>query len=450
MARVAQYKALGSKLGGYRKTLSDVGAKEYAKKHADWKASEEKGLYSQIGGSVANIIGIASEVSQLKQLKGYGEAAKQLSGIGERDVEYQPLGSFGEAIGLDPKTRKESFFHDTGQALSTRELQNIGYIESLGMKTKYSQSKYAERPEVPITTEEPKDLPMEVLDPLYESQTKTIGTYDPGLELESMEGLPSIMGDETAAVVEPEELEGYGSEAWHLKRRQKEINNPSGNSESNVFEAIKGDEDKPIAGYTKNELLGIARETVPREYGDEIQMVFGMESSYGQDPGAQDNILQIKNEGLLKQAEKMKIDLSNPQDVSNFYVWRTKQDTKDFSKYKVQSGDLATEKTGKTFDIFGALESQGIDKAGARYLTWQQGRKGVADMTTALTTGKIGEKTVENMLNNLSEDQKKSIIAAHGKPPYHDTRLIKSSKVSATKSFIEAWLKIQNEKMGKY
>ena len=40
MARVAQYKALGSKLGGYRKTLSDVGAKEYAKKHADWKAAE--------------------------------------------------------------------------------------------------------------------------------------------------------------------------------------------------------------------------------------------------------------------------------------------------------------------------------------------------------------------------------------------------------------------------
>ena len=199
MARVAQYKALGSKLGGYRKTLSDVGTKEYAKKHADWKAAEEKGLYSQIGGSVANIIGIASEVSQLKQLKGYGEAAKQLSGVGERDVEYQPLGSFGEAIGLDPKTRKEHFFGDTGQALSTRELQNIGYIESLGMETKYSQSKYAERPEVPIATEEPEDLPMEVLDPLYESQTKTIGTYDPGLELESMEGLPSLMGGMTGA-----------------------------------------------------------------------------------------------------------------------------------------------------------------------------------------------------------------------------------------------------------
>ena len=71
-------------------------------------------------------------------------------------------------------------------------------------------------------------------------------------------------------------------------------------------------------------------------------------------------------------------------------------------------------------------------------------------MTTALQTGKIGEKTVENMLNNLSEDQKKSIIAAHGKPPYDDTRLIKSSKVSATKDFIQDWLKIQNEKMGKY
>ena len=71
-------------------------------------------------------------------------------------------------------------------------------------------------------------------------------------------------------------------------------------------------------------------------------------------------------------------------------------------------------------------------------------------MATALKTGKIGEKTVENMLNNLSEDQKKSIIAAHGKPPYDDTRLLGFSKKSGTKNFIQAWLKIQNEKMRKY
>ena len=251
MARVGQYKALGSKLGGYRRTLSDVGAKEYAKEHAAFKGEQERGMYSTIGTTVANIIGIAGEYSKAQELKGYGEAAKQLSGVGEREVDYQPLGKFGEAIGLDPKTRKEYFFGDTGQSLSEKQLQDIGYIESLGMKTKYSQSKYAERPDVPITTEEPEDLPMESLDPLYESQTQTIGTYDPGLELESMEKLPSLMGDmteattagqrgvqsmvlgdETAAVEEPK----VGSIASGEGRTATGIwNNPSGA----VFESIK-------------------------------------------------------------------------------------------------------------------------------------------------------------------------------------------------------------------
>ena len=63
MARISQYKALGTKLGGYKSTLSKVQSAEYAKKHADWKAGEEKALYSQIGGSVANIIGIAKEAN---------------------------------------------------------------------------------------------------------------------------------------------------------------------------------------------------------------------------------------------------------------------------------------------------------------------------------------------------------------------------------------------------
>ena len=198
---------------------------------------------------------------------------------------------------------------------------------------------------------------------------------------------------------------------------------------------------------SKDSVIKQAR-AVGGDRADELEMVFGMESSYGQDPKAKGNILQIKNKGLLKEAEN--IDLGNPTQVANFYVNKTSELTKDFREYKVQGGDLATSKTGKTFDIFGALESEGIDESGVRYLTWQQGRKGVADIATALETGKIGKKTVENMLNNLSEDQRKSIIAAHGKPPYDDTKLLGFSKKSGTKNFIQAWLKIQSTKMKGY
>ena len=469
MARVGQYKALGSKLGGYRKTLSDVGAKEYAKQHESFKGEQQRAMYSAIGGTVANIIGIAGEYSKAQELKGYGEAAKQLRGVGEREVDYQPLGGFGKAIGLDPKTRKEYFFGDTGKSLSEKQLQDIGYFESLGMETKYSQSKYAERPEVPITTEEPESLPMESLDPLYESQTQTIGTYDPGLELESMDKLPSLMGDVTGAATagqrgaqsikigegagDGQETKGYqpwlpegvdpefagmiererGEETpfGHVvKQRQGEINNPSGNPESKVFEAIKGDDDKPITGYTKNELIGIASESVPRGREAEIQMVYGMESSYGQDPGAEGNILQIKNKELLAETQKMNIDLSDPQAVSKFYVQKTDEFTEGFDDYEVRTGSLA----GTKINIWDKMEQQGISKSGVRYLTWQQGRRGVQDIITALDTGNIHKRTVKNMLNNVSDEQRK----------------ILTKQLGDTKKLVKSWLDIQNEKMGKY
>ena len=69
MARISQYKALGTKMGGYKATLSKVQSMEYAKKHADWKAGEQKALYGEIGKTVSNIIGIAQERKRLKDLE---------------------------------------------------------------------------------------------------------------------------------------------------------------------------------------------------------------------------------------------------------------------------------------------------------------------------------------------------------------------------------------------
>mgnify|MGYP003632215021 CR=1 FL=1 len=67
MARISQYKALGTKMGGYKTTLSKVQSMEYAKKHSDWKAGEEKSLYNEIGGTVSNILGIVKEKELLKR-----------------------------------------------------------------------------------------------------------------------------------------------------------------------------------------------------------------------------------------------------------------------------------------------------------------------------------------------------------------------------------------------
>ena len=85
-------------------------------------------------------------------------------------------------------------------------------MESLGMKTKYGESLYAERPDVAPTTEDPDELGYEVLDPIYEDPTKFEGVEPPfpikpsemeaGLELKSMEDLPSITEGMTGATTE--------------------------------------------------------------------------------------------------------------------------------------------------------------------------------------------------------------------------------------------------------
>ena len=155
-----------------------------------------------------------------------------------------------------------------------------------------------------------------------------------------------------------------------------------------------------------------------------------MESSYGQDPGAEGNILQIKNKELLAETQKMNIDLSDPQAVSKFYVQKTDEFTEGFDDYEVRTGSLS----GTKINIWDKMEQQGISKSGVRYLTWQQGRRGVQDIITALDTGNIHKRTVKNMLNNVSEEQRK----------------ILTKQLGDTKKLVKSWLDIQNEKMGKY
>ena len=95
MARISQYKALGTKMGGYKATLSKVQSMEYAKKHADWKAGEEKSLYGEIGGSVANILGIIDESKKLKAMEPLDKPGRP-----EVKLEQQEAEMIGD-VGMD-------------------------------------------------------------------------------------------------------------------------------------------------------------------------------------------------------------------------------------------------------------------------------------------------------------------------------------------------------------
>ena len=69
MARVGKYQALGRSLGQYKKTLYDVGAKEYQKQARKAEGEFQRGMYSAVGTTIANLAGIAHERAELKKLQ---------------------------------------------------------------------------------------------------------------------------------------------------------------------------------------------------------------------------------------------------------------------------------------------------------------------------------------------------------------------------------------------
>ena len=136
MARVGQFKALGSALGGYKKTLYDVQSKDYAKKYADVQAQEKVSLYNEIGGTVANIIGIAQEAKRLKKISPLKEPGRPSVGADESYGEMQPDEISSEDFGfLDANERQDLGIESdvTGTILDTDALQMRGpAFESLG------------------------------------------------------------------------------------------------------------------------------------------------------------------------------------------------------------------------------------------------------------------------------------------------------------------------------
>ena len=109
--------------------------------------------------------------------------------------------------------------------------------------------------------------------------------------------------------------------------------------------------------------------------------------------------------------------------------------TEDFGDYTVQTGSLKDTK----FDVFKAFDAHGLDKEAVKYISWQQGRMGAVDMITAMQTGKIGDETKKNMLNNLSESQHDDL--------WKILQGSSGSKEDRNKEFIQKWLFIQKSKM---
>jgi len=222
MASVGKYKALGKKLGGYKKTLYDVGSKEYAKQYEDVELERKQSIYSAVEDTLAQVVGISSEIKQMGKLREYGEQAKLLEGV-EKRTETQK-----SWYGLGPEREVEKFFSvKTGKSLSQRELESIGYLEKFGFDTGYSEG-IPTRPDVPFETSESEPIALEEKLTSSMTEEEQMGMFgkvgaeqggmpdltqtelkmkepidlssegygsDRGLELSSMKDLPSLLGE---------------------------------------------------------------------------------------------------------------------------------------------------------------------------------------------------------------------------------------------------------------
>tara|TARA_R110002020_G_scaffold80247_6_gene200320 strand:- start:5615 stop:6373 length:759 start_codon:yes stop_codon:yes gene_type:complete len=146
MANISAYKALGRSLGSYRKDLTAMDKSDIEISDIEFGGQFERGLSDTLFKTLANVVGIAQESRLLSKDIGLG---KESAGVYSEEVEYQPLGWFGEKIGLDPKKRTQYLSRKDKRELGTRELANIGTMERLGISNKYTDYKSPTRPDRP-------------------------------------------------------------------------------------------------------------------------------------------------------------------------------------------------------------------------------------------------------------------------------------------------------------
>ena len=184
MPSLSKYKTLGKKLGEYKRTVGKIGGLEYSKEFSERKGERQRAMYGQIGASIGSIIGLAGDISGIKEQKQFEKDASSLPGIITEKKEYQPLGKFGERIGLDKRTKDVYKSAYTGRNISPEAMRAIGYQESIGIETKYSDPSNLEKPGI-TADEKSGDKTQTVegsLENLKENLTDEKGLFQGGKE----------------------------------------------------------------------------------------------------------------------------------------------------------------------------------------------------------------------------------------------------------------------------
>lgn len=413
MARVGQFKALGSALGGYKKTLADVQSKDYAKRYADVQAQEAVSLYNEIGGTVANIIGIAQEKRLLKELGPLdkperpnvpieSESPDALEGVDivkGKEVDFSPDLTIDETLQMQgpesdvvgeapPKTVLE--YNDP-----RRDLMGRGKSPAFGLDNL-------------IDEYQRKNPPANPQDTVYDRAKETVSEFENLYKktISDNETFDLLLEDDNKSIM-PSNNKFYGK----LDSTQKQNLEVAGESGGSFAQKVMMRESS--GGVNTGE--GVRA-------GSMFQFQEGQEYNIG-----------AGDEPIPKGT------LGNVKAETEYFMKYNNQITKDFSDPNPNRKDSGGQ------SIYDIAKRYGVSEENANYGAHQQGASGYKDIITAADSGNLsgGNNRVSKMLNNVTPEQLKKLNSKYRKASGLTYQSLESS--GQVKSFIKDWLTMQQE-----
>ena len=140
MADIGKYKARAETRKSFLGNQQSIQYGDLDRQQSAQDYSERQDLWSGVSKAVMDVGNILKEKKKASEFEAFKDAAGNLEGIATKSEEYQPLGSVGAVLGLDPKVRKTYFDKESGVQLTDSVMHALGKKTMMGMETRYDKA----------------------------------------------------------------------------------------------------------------------------------------------------------------------------------------------------------------------------------------------------------------------------------------------------------------------
>jgi hypothetical protein len=450
MPKLSQYKQAGKTAADYRTKLHEISQGEVEKDYLQVQLQRKVDLYNNIGETAAKVIDIAGQAKRAKAGNLFTKTAAGLEGIETRTTDKS---IFGFKYGQDT----QYFDRNTGNAISMADMTNIGMSRLISGKSDYDTYTAPPIPQAQeLTSLEGLTAVNSSQPDIYDNSSQLTPIADEFTSAREQAPISVAESDIGADIynnmINPsvdEEFVMQDTVQESLPQEQKSSLDVSVEPFSSVpvdatAVVAKGiDAQSDVFNY--NDFIkdtnanigeqGSVKEQIWNAGGAFAQKVANLESSGGTNLGKRGNIFQYPESNNKSVTEQTK-----------FFIKDNKEATKGFENMNFANSDSL----GGEENLYKFAENNfGMKKDTLKYLTHQQGRKGIVNILKSYSSGamdgtknKAGEYSrISNMMNNVSNDEKQYLEDLYG------SDIAKTGLDSdSVRPFIEDWMKLWSNK----